>query len=354
MHPLLFLLLVLLALPGCRRATPPPSEELGTPRLAAEALGQTGGVWFFTEAAAPWLEPQWAALGLSGDPVALRAEFANAVFDPKAWRQLDRKHRFTALLLVGDPATYRPLLDHLRQSPDWVLTHVDAQAITYRRAPSPAWSPTALEPLKARFANHPEAEQVTLRVQTAHRLLALEQRDTATALLEEALKIDPRSAPAWTGLALSNAAAGKWDRVLEQSQRALKEDKTYHPAQAVLAEAYFAHGKFNDALLLTRKLFERFPEDGATLRLHARIAHAANAHREEAQALEKIIALNEARRLPVGNWHIYLAQAYAASARPEDALATFETALKEPSLTEEERQFAEKAIERIRGRKPIF
>ncbi len=354
MHPRLLLLLLLLALPGCRRATPPPSAELGTPLLAAEALGKTGGIWFFNEAAAPWLEGQWAALGLEGDPAALRAEFANAVFDPKAWRQLDRKHRFSALLLAGDPATYRPLLDHLRQSPDWVLASVDAQALTFRRAPAPAWSPSGLEALRARFASHSEEEQVTFRVQTAHRLLALEQREAAVALLEEALKIDSHSAPAWTGLALSNAATGKWERVLEQSQRALKEDKTYHPAQAVLAEAYFAHGKFNDALFLTRQLAARFPEDGATLRLHARIAHAANAHREEAEALEKIIALNEARRLPVGNWRIYLAQAYAATARPEEALATFEVALKEPSLTEEERQFAEKAIERIRGRKPIF
>ncbi len=348
---------VLLAIAGgvfhiCRRPAAPLSAELATPALAQAYLKSVmpdpGGKLFFTTPAVGFLP---------GSPEALQkqaVEFETAAQDPKAWRALDRKERFDALWLMGSPAGFRPLLDHLRPAADWKLTYIDPTSLVYRRSPATAWTPKDLEGLKATFASHSKAEQVTMRVQTAHRLAAIGELQAAKGLIDEAIALDAGSSPAWTELACWHAAQGQWDRALETSERALKNDKNYFPALAARANALFAHGKFNEALKLTRRLVADAPGDGPNLYLHAKVTHAAHAYTEEIETLLKIIGIAETRSMPTGTWRIFLAQAYGATGQAEPALEQFEAALKEPGLSAKERAFAEKAMERIRSREPIL
>jgi len=335
-----------------RRPASPLGPELATPALALAYLEKVapaqGKKLFFTPAALEFLP---------GDREALRkqaGEFDAAAQKPQAWRTLDRKERFDALLLTGSPAAFRPLLDHLRQSPDWTLVDLDPTSLIFRRSPATAWSPKDLEPLKAAFASRPKREQVLMRVQSADRLVAIGEPGPARELLDEAIKIDPSSSPAWTELACLHAAQGQWEKALETSERAVQCDKGYLPALAAKANALFAYGKFNEALALTRQLIEKEPGDGPNLYLHAKVTHAAHAYAEEIETLLKIISVAEARSMPTGTWRIFLAQAYGATGQAEPALAQFEAALKESTLSEKERAFAEKAIERIKSREPIL
>jgi len=342
-----------------RRPELPLSVELATPSLALAQLGAPAsssaspssiGRLFYTRSAAAFLPAPAEAAAREKQVV----EYETVLHDPKAWRALDRRERFEALLLTGSPAEFRPLLDHLRQAPDWKLTYVDATSFIFRRTPAVEWTPAALGTLKECFATHSRSEQVTMRVQTAHRLAAIGEYRPAKELLDEAEALDVRSTAVWTELASWHAAQGKWDESLEASEKAVKYGRNYPPALAAKANALFAHGKFNDALHLTRRLVEKAPEDGPTLYLHAKVTHAARAYAEEIETLQKIIAGAEARHMPTGTWRIFLAQAYGATGEAEPALEQFEKALKDPGLTERERSFAEKGIERIRSREPIL
>lgn len=368
MSPKKTLLLLVFAgaalLPGAgvfwfRSRAVPPSPELATPMLALDRLGALRNKpLFFTPPAAVFLKPDWPELravmsetgALPASPEATAREWEPITQDPGAWRALDRTRRFSALLLTGDPAALRPLLEHLRKAPDWTLTWLDHTSLIFERSPARAWTAKDLDSINARFASHSRAEQVAVRVQTAHRLTALDELQTANAVLREALRLDARSAPALTELACLQAVAGRWDDALAFADRAVSADRHYLPASAARASALYAFGKFSDALALTRKLVEAAPDDGETLELHARVTHAAHAFQEEIVALEKIVSIATAHRLPTGTWRVYLAQAYAADSRSDDALAQFEEALKEPNLTPGERAFAEKGIERIKSR----
>jgi len=340
---------LLLAFGGCGKQ--PVSIEISTPKLAADRLkGVTPGAnLFFTRPALIALKEKGPA-----DLEKRAAGYEAVLQNPKAWRELDRRERFSAVLLTGDPAGFRSLLEHLHKSPDWTLTWLDHTSYLFERAPAVAWTAAALDDLKAVFASHTPDEQVTMRVQAAQRLIAIGEREAAEALLKEAAALDANSAAVWAASASLHAACGRWDKAAEAADRALAVDARYWPAVATKADALYAFGRFSEALTLTRKLAGATPEDGQNLALHARVAHAAHAYREEIEVLEKIIAMSQSRALPTGSWRVFLAQAYAADGRPEDALAQFQAALKEPELPPQEKSFAEKGIERIQSRMAVF
>ena len=326
------------------------SPELSTPVLALARLEPLAGrVLYFTSAAAPFLKEH----GI-GDAVALASQFDKVACNAKAWRTLERERRFSALMLTGDPAAFRNLLDHLRKSPDWTLTWLDHTSLVFERSPARAWTAADLDSLKTTFSKHSRAERVTMRVQAAHRLVASGETAPARLLLDEAIGLDKHSAPAWAELACIQAACGQWDLVMASAERALACDARYLPAVAAKASALYAFGKFNDALTLTRKLIKATPEDGLAIELQARVAHAAHAFHEEIQALEKLVSLTRAQGAPTGVWRVYLAQAYAADIQNDEALQQFEQALREPDLPDSEKSFARKGIERIKSRAAVF
>lgn len=344
------------------RSAPALSPELATPRLALAHLsaGQAPNEsneprsLFFTPPALPFVKahPDW----IGGDPAkaeALAKEYNLVAHNPKAWRTLDRQSRFDTVLLMDDPAAFRPLLDHLSGSTDWTLTYLDATSIIFRRSPAKAWSAADLTPLKETFATHPKREQILLRVQTAHRLIALNEMNLAKTLLDEASAIDPDSAVAWSQLSFWHATQGQWNGAVAAAERAYKADPQHLPAVTAQANALFAQGKFNEALKLTRQLVKELPEDGPALYLHAKVTHAAHAYTQEIEVLKKIIDLAAPRSLPTGTWRVFLGQAYAATGEADAALKEFELALKDPTLTTRERSFSEKALNRLQDKEPL-
>ena len=347
------------------------SPPLTTPKLALEGLVPVRGKpLFFTPAAGSFLKEHWGEWGFTGTDSTLAssegtasptlsfdeaARENEAVFDnPKAWRALDRKRRFAAVLLCGEPATFRALLEHLSQSADWVLTDADPTSIVFQRAPAVAWTAEKSGRVRSQFARSSPSEQSLAFAQLAHRLQALGFLTEAEGFLKEALAKDSKSATALAGMAGLCAARFQWQEALKWTETALRIDSAFTPALATKANALLATGRANDALEVTEQLLKRQTEDGALLALHARVAHQARAHGKEIEALVKIIATSEKRGLPTGGWRVYLAQAYAANAQAEAALEQFERALKEPDITDSQRGFARKGIERIKDRKPIW
>lgn len=346
----------------CWRPEPPPSPELGSPKLALACLNdsQRTKPLYFNRAALPWLKEHWrdwqAAFGKEAPaPEELAAEFDLGLQSSKVWRASDRKWRFGAVLLTGDPAVFRPLLNSLREAPDWTLISLDPTSYLFVRmeaAGTPrTWNAAADVPsLLAAFDNHSPKERVMARVQIAHRLLFLDDFATARTLLEEAFKLDPKSKEAWTEMAGLEGMSSQWQESYNAAKKALARDGRYRPAKIALVNALYGMRRFEEALDGSRDLYNQRPVDGELLLLHAKVTHAAHAYVEEAEVLHQVISLLQGRSLPIGFWQIYLGQAYSATGDTLQALEQFKNALKDTTLRPNERDFAEKAIERLSAR----
>ena len=325
--------------------------ELATPALAIDSL--TGGPVYFNDPARPFLMKLKPEL-LQPDDKDPRSErsrvFAAALSDPNLWRQLDRRYRFHEILLIGDPASYRPLLQHLLASADWPLAYVDHTGFIFRRAPAEAWSAGKLESVRKRFEKRSAAERAKFLNGLAAKLAAINRYTAAKGCLDEVLKIDPASPEAWTQLAAYHAHFSQWRDALTKADKALATDPKFIPAMAVKAQVLVAMQRTDDAFSVAEQIADIAPKDPAMLFLVAKVAHAAHAYWREIDVLKRLIDLAETAGQPVSGYCIYLAQAYAAQGEAAPAVAQFEKALTDPGLSKEQRSFVEESIATIKSR----
>ena len=333
--------------PHFRRANP----LLETPVLALEGL--QAKALYFNAGARPWLlaqRPDLLTPEDRDDQSQRTRAFAQVVLVPRSFRQLDRQFRFDALLFIGDPSQYRPLLDHLVETKDWSLSYVDHLALIFRRGAVPAWKIEDLHPVRARFAEASARDRATFLAQTAVKLVAVREFAAGRQLLDEAVKLDKRLPDAWSGLAAYHMHRGEYREAFASAERALALDDGHLPALATKTQLLFATKHFSEAYELSRQLIERLPDDPNLLFYHAKIAHEANAYQAEITALEKLIARAEADSRPVSGYQMYLAQAYTSASDAPRAIDAFMRVLNDPDLPQDQRDFARESIARIKKR----
>ncbi|MEI6561614.1 MAG: hypothetical protein WCO68_05960 [Verrucomicrobiota bacterium] len=343
------------------RPPEPLSPELGTPKLSLEQIppSQHSKPLFFTMAALPYVKEHWEEWGKAfHSPTLLAEEIAvpceAALQSIENWNVLDRKWRFGTLLLMGDPAYFRPLLEYLRKSPEWTLTRLDPTSLVFERAPARAWTTADLPQLLDCFQTHSAVEQKTARILIAHRLMYLKEAPTARKLLEEVLKLEPQSQQAWTEMAQLHGMQGEWRESLTAAERALACGGRYRPAQMAQAQALYSLGALEKALTVTRNLYQAAPADLPTLLLHAKTTHAAHAFIEEIDVLQRMVALLEANSQPVGPWQVYLGQAYASAGNGLLAQELFKAALKDETLSDTQRAYVQQFLDRMDSKNDLL
>ncbi len=322
----------------------PANPLLDTPVVALEGL--QAKPLFFNAAAGSSLRAQRPDLV----PREGTDNFAQAVLEPRLFRQLDRQFRFEALLFTGDPSQSRPLLEHLAETKDWALSYVDHTSLVFRRAGGPAWRIADLEPVRARFAGASARVRATMLSQTAVKLVAVRELESARQLLDEAQRLHVRLPEVWSGWASYHMQRGEYAEAFANAERALKLDDENLPALAVKTHLLFATKQFSAAYELSRRLIERVPDDPNLLFYHAKIAHEAHAYKAEVEALEKIIAQAEAVGRPVSGYQMYLGQAHMTLGDGTRAIDAFMRVLNDPELPQDQRDFARESIARIKKR----
>ncbi len=323
---------------------------LTTPKLALEAL--SARTLYYNGPARPWLlstHPELISEEDRKDPNGMARSFAQAVQDPKLFRQLDRQYRFDTILLVGSPSQYHPLLEHLLETPDWTLTYVDHTSLIFKRGSADRWTPAKLEPLRATFAQPSANDRATFLAQTARKLMATRNSETGRSLAEEAQKVDPKSAEGWSAMAEYYLNRGEWNPAIGNADHALELDHNSLTALAVKSQALYATKHFADAYHVSDKLMEKVPDDPGLLFYHAKICHEARAFGEEIKALDKLIAMAEANHRPTSGYNVYLGQAYARSGKGQEALAAYASALEDPDLPKSQREEVLDAVELVRS-----
>ncbi len=335
-------------LPGTRSAVDP---MVSMPLLAMEAVA--GKTLYYNGPARPWLERKRPEL-LGADDAAASAEkvraFSQAVLDPQSFRRLDRQFRFDALLLLGDPSEYRPLLDHLIATKDFRPVYVDHWAIILRRDPPVAWQMEDFTPVRAKIARLEKSGRAICLARAATKLAALRMFSESQSLLDEARGLDGKSKDVWSGYATLHMDRGEWQDAMTCADRALDGRTEPLSALAVKTQVLYATKHFSEAYELSKQLIERLPDDPNLLFYHAKIAHEAHAYQAEVAALEKLIARAEADGRAVSGYQMYLAQAYASAGDAPHAIDAFMRVLNDPELPQDQRDFARENITRIKKR----
>jgi tetratricopeptide (TPR) repeat protein len=311
---------------------------LTTPKLALEAL--SAHALYYNGPARPWLlkeRPELLSSEDKDDPKSLARSFAQAVEDPKLFRQLDRQHRFDTLFLVGDPSQYHPLLEHLLEAKDWTLVYLDHTSLIFKRDASAPWTEAKLDAVRARLAQASVRERATFLAEAARKLLAVQQPVPGKELADEAVALDPKLPHGWGALSQYHLDRGEWNAAVSDADRALDLEADFLPALASKAQALYATKHFADAFHVSEKLIEKMPDDPGLLFYHAKICHEARAFGEEIKALNKLIAMAEENHRPSSGYRVYLAQAYARSGDGVPALEEYEKALADPDLPADQR-----------------
>ncbi len=350
----LFLLLSALAAnPSCSRSSSSQSRDrTHTIAIFAEPVAKLDfRVLFYNPPALEILREAKLKLPEMEDE-ARRKSFAAACRNPDLFRRLDRRYRFDALLLSGNPVEYRPLLDHLIQTKDWKLVHLDAASLIFRRGDVEAWEPQSFTASLKNFDQLSEATRTDVLVQLGNKLLAIDQPRAAREALDAALAIREDSAAAHTAMALYHTRFRRWDEAIESSSKALKSDSKFIPALATKSQLLFSTGKASTALEFSRRLVSLSPNAPNHLLLPAKICHQAHAYEEEISVLAKLVNLALQQKVPAASYRIYLTQAYAANGQGSPAVQQFEAALSEGNLSSGQEKYVRESIEKIRSRTP--
>ena len=332
---------------GCRLKK--SSAQIATPALAMKAM--SGKSIYYNGPARPWLLAQRPDLMMPDDRdeySELSRGFVQAVENPKVFRQLDRKHHFDTLLLVGDPSQYRPLIEHLLEAKDWTLTYLDHTSLIFKRDGAREWQPADLDALAPTFAS--ERDRAAFFAQAAVRLLAIRRGTDAKACLDKAQALDAGLPEVWNGIAIFRMNRGEWTPAMTNVDRALALDADFLPALATKTQVLFSTKKFSAAYDLSRRLIEAYPNDPGLLFYHAKICHEAHALTDEIRTMRRLVDLAEKAGWPASGYRLYLAQAYAKDGQAQPAIDEFNRILADADISKEQRSFAEDTLAQIKER----
>jgi tetratricopeptide (TPR) repeat protein len=334
---------------GCDQSERGAKEPwVGSPALALETL--SAKPLYYNGPARPWLvarKPELLEPDDRGKESARGDTFAQATQNPKLFRQLNRQQPFAAVLLVGDPSQYRPLLDHLLETRDWKLAHLDHTSLIFRREVPAPWEAARLDSLRDRLKTVSPRVRARVLADVAVKLVAVRELGAARKVAEEAQQASGEAPEVWSAQAAYRMALGEWKAAIENADKALAIDPEFMPALGCKAQSLYATKRFAEAYVVSSKLIAKMPDDPGILFYHAKIAHEAKHLVEEVRALRYLIALAGKAQRPDTGYRVYLGQALASSGDGEPALVEFRRALADPELPAEQRKFAQQCVDRL-------
>jgi tetratricopeptide (TPR) repeat protein len=315
------------------------------PRLAAEQLAiarlQDVHYLFFPPGSHADLQAARPDLVAAADERA----FAQAVQLPSVFRTLDHRRQFDAVLLFGDPTTYKPLLHHFADTKDFVLTWLDNANLIFRRSGAHPWTESDLTAEAALFKGENRARFLS---GAATRLIAIGQLQMARRALDAAQPLGKDLPEFWTALALYDGEVAHWPEALSSLDHALSLQPDFTPALATKAQILFGARRYEEALVISDQVVAQHPDDPSMLFLHATISHQAHSYDREIAALKHLIDLADAQGQSTTGYRIYLGQAYAESGDAMHSLIEFQKVIEAPDVAPEQKEFAQDCIGKIR------
>lgn len=327
----------------------PPSPLVNTPQVGLNNL-QAKSLYYNGEAKG-WVSRFRADLLAADD-----RGFAQAVQEPRLFRQLDRKYRFDTVLLLDDPSNYRRLLDHLIEPEpakrDFKLVYLDHWMLVFKRGAAREWQPQDADALRAKVGQLRSEDRATFLAKAAERMLAVGQKEAARQWLDEALAADRSSVDALAGMAGYYAVLAKWPETESYADKALDEMTDFPPALQRKFLALVGTKHLIDAYKVSERLLKVVPNSPGLLRQHAHIAHLSKQYGSEIEVLTRLIAMAEKESRSTGEYEFALGEAHTLAAKDDAAHAPkaaehFRKALRDENLPSEMKKFAVERLQTI-------
>lgn len=273
-------------------------------------------------------------------------ESARLAMNPSQWREGFRRAGWDTVLLSGPIGEYRPLLDHLMASPDWHLASVTNYGYLFRYG-------SGLPPrsLDSAFRCGSDQETAVYWAQIAGYYDAIRRTADARACIERALELAPDNTSVLSHAATFAIAQKRWQDAIAYSEKALANDHGLVHAKLVQALALFETGEMRKAEDLVNDVLLESPDDAYTLFLSARIRRSLSDYSGEVESLERLVSLATKAGVSLGNYQIYLGQAYARQGLAEPALRNYRAALESGQLDPRQVNEIRNAIEALESKR---
>ncbi len=268
-------------------------------------------------------------------------EAATATTDAANFYKLNRERHFS-LLILGTLPTSTSLVRELIDSSLWVLNDVSPWGYILSpnlptKGEKAPWSPPSSEALTQEYPD--VTQRIEWMILTAEKLISIRRMRDAEALLKSAN--DGAATGKCHALFLATKASlaavqGRWNDSLAMARESCKADADNTAATEILIRALIECGHDDEALNVARKLTEQ-TKNQETLFLLARAANASNSKEEEIEALCSLVNMARTQHQQLGASLTYLGQAYARYGDRGNALSSFQEAVSEPELNQEQR-----------------
>ena len=298
--------------------------------LLEKALGQHQSVF---------LSPEYYPIVPTKDLKSLptQAEAVTATADTADFYRLNRKRHFSLLILGTLPSSAK-MVRELIDSPLWLLSDVSPWG--YILSPNlptmsakASWSPPTMEALTREYPD--PAQRTEWLIATAENLISIRRMQLAEALLKSAASIGKCHTARLASQASLAAAQGRWNDALASAREAHHSDPRNMAAAEILIRSLIECGHPDEALEVARQITE-LSKNQETLFLLARAANASNSKAEEIVALRSLVSMARAQHQQLGASLTYLGQAYARDGDRGNALRSFQEAVSQPELNQEQ------------------
>jgi len=324
-------------------------DVLALPTQLLEAHGRAleveecGSLWM-SPAARRWFPQMGVKIPEDANP-----EVVAQAGNPVLWRAAARDDNVGAVLLVGDVAEYRPLLDFLLASPGWQLSAVEPSSVVFFRrdcAPLSTGDPWPDEnTINERYAD--EGVRAAYLARLATMMTELGLHGEARRTFRQAVELGPQRADVRSLHASFLAQRGQWAEAIAEARAVLEDSPRFIPAWQVLVQAELAAERPENAWRAARQLLRLQPRDSYAIFLHARAANAAGASYAETESLRRLIRITDSLGLSSSGYRVLLGKSLAKQGLVEQARQEFETTLQAGDLDGEQRQQVEEFISRL-------
>ncbi len=270
--------------------------------------------------------------------------YLSAMRNPSKWESWMRDKNVSVIFMQYGTADDTVLMQYLATSEDWRLYYFDHAACVYVRASSwQTWldagrmpelvAPVAIgdRPTVESYA-HTLADQLARTPHERGRILATignfllvsGATDTALALFDAALEVNPRISEAWMNKAVVALQRGKWNDAMTLTDQLLTHNARYYPAWLMQAQIRMNLGDFDRARRSAERALEIAPRSAQSHVVRAQIAVVENQPAVAIAHLQRAVA----EKAGDADVHWFLARLLAREGRKHEAILAYRDVLR--------------------------
>ena len=292
-------------------------------------------------------------------------QYRKAMYDPAEWDKWMQERSVTVAYLQYGTADDRTLLEHLVKSHMWDMLYFDHAACIFVHQSS--WALLRADRQLADFKSVRVTDEKAVLAYT-HRLadetvgadsygraritttvgnflMAIGAVDTARALFEDAIAVNPRPSQAWMNLAIIRLDEGRKQQAMNLTDHLLAINPRFFYARLLQAQIKATDNDLEGAEAEAEAVLQEQPHSAQAWLLRAQLAARQGDRPTAIRAIQRTIA----EQVEDPRLYQFLGQLLAAEGRTNEAAAAYEKCLQLWNGPANEREPIEAELAKLRG-----